>query len=197
MRNIFKRDFFRIFVGFIVIYACVIGLEAARTSIWSVEGSGSLRSVDVAEVDSDGDFNLYQGDIQLGQAGSAPASATANTFPCVTIQLTNQLGTAISVNSLVIASATASGFSTAAVTSTTSVLGVAYETIAAGAVGDICVEGYAVVSTTGTVNFGDVLVSSATAGFAGADATPTTGADFGIALEEGAAAGDTVLVLLR
>lgn len=52
--------------------------------------------------------------------------------------------------------------------------------------------------TTGTVTEGQILVSGTSAdGYLQADATPTTGADVGVALEDGTAAGGLTLIQLR
>lgn len=165
-------------------------LWAIRTDIISLQGIPDAREVDAFTVDSDGDINLYQGDIQLGQSGSTP-STTANTYPGFTVPIYNASGVSIPLGSVIIASTTnnsTAGYGTIEnVGSTTTVLGVAYEIIAAGAVGDMTIAGYALCLTTGPVFIGNVLVSSApnassARGYAGADATPTTGADIGVAL---------------
>jgi len=177
---------------------------AAQTSIVSYKGEGALRAVDVYELDRAGDVNIYQGDIQLGQNGLTP-STTADTYPGMTVPVYNAYGASIPVGSVMIASTTSnilSGYgSIAAAASTTTVIGIAYETIASGAVGDMKISGYALVLTTGPVYPGDVLVStnplSGAVGYAGADASPTTGSDIGVAMSAGTAAGGLTLIRLR
>ena len=80
----------------------------------------------------------------------------------------------------------------------TSWVGVAANGVSTGSVVNVFTGGTAVVFTTGTVNAGDVLVSSGVVvGYCGADNTPLTGADVGVALANGTAAGGTTLIRIR
>jgi len=77
-------------------------------------------------------------------------------------------------------------------------IGISEGAVAAGSIGYITVGGYALALTTGTVNRGDTLVSTGTvSGYLGADTTPTTGADVGVALSSGTAAGGLTIIRLR
>lgn len=112
------------------------------------------------------------------------------------------VGPAVTQGDVLIASNTGTGYvrSQPGTSGLTTVVGIAAEAIASGAKGWMCARGggYAVVHTTGTVNIGDCLVSSATAvGYAGGSATPTTGTDFGTAMSAGTAAGGSVLAVLH
>jgi len=61
-----------------------------------------------------------------------------------------------------------------------------------------CAGDWVIALTTGSVSEGQTLVSDATNdGYLKADATPTTGADVGVALEDGTTAGGSTLIQLR
>lgn len=80
----------------------------------------------------------------------------------------------------------------------TSWIGVAVAAASTGSVVNVYNSGWVLARTTGTVTEGQTLVSSADAeGHLAADITPTTGADVGVALEDGTAAGGLTLIRLR
>jgi len=85
-----------------------------------------------------------------------------------------------------------------ATTDLTSWVGIAVAATSTGSAVAIYTYGYVHALTTGAVNPGDTLVSSNTeTGYLGADTTPTTGADVGVAMEYGTAAGGLTLIRLR
>lgn len=198
-----------------------IGAYSARTDIVAYSGSGSLRNIDVFRIDSNGDMiltnsssitgfgvdsatgeiDVYSGDLNLGTGDTQP-STTAGTYPGILVPIKNGSGTAWTEGDVIISSGntntTAGIGSMAAVLATTTVLGVAAESIADGAVGFMRVSGWALVKTTGTVNIGDILVTTGTvAGRAGVTTgTQVVGTMIGKAVDQGTAAGDTVLTLL-
>lgn len=80
----------------------------------------------------------------------------------------------------------------------TSWLGVAKSAASTGSVVDVYYSGFVLALTTGTVAPGDTLVtSSLVRGYLAADVTPTTGADVGVALSAGVAAGGLTKIKLR
>ncbi len=146
------------------------------------------------------DTNL-QG-IKFGDGDVRPAlqSSTTQGVYGLKIPLKN-CGTSTWVpGNLIVANNTAPGCAAkaGATTDLTTWVGIADGTVLAGDRGYVVNKGYAVALTTGTVNIGQTLVStSSAAGFLTGNATPTTGADVGIALSTGVAAGGSTLILLR
>lgn len=129
-----------------------------------------------------------------------PTTVTGSNF-AHWVPVTN-IGPAVVQGEVLIASNTGTGYvrSQPGTTALTTVVGVAAEAIASGAKGWMVPRGggFAIVRTTGTVNIGDTIVSSATAvGYAGGTATPTTGTDFGTAMSAGTAAGGVILAILH
>jgi hypothetical protein len=185
----------------------IYGASNIFTDFLSISGNGSLRNTSIFWIDANRDVSVYDGDVILGGSGSTP-STTAGTYPGVQVPFYNASATTLVQGNVIIASATnataGAGYgSIAAVLSTTNVVGICAGTVASGAVGWMTVSGYALVLTTGTVNMGNVLVSTAgtvgtgAAGYAGAIVAPTSGTDIGIAMSQGTAAGGLTLVRLR
>lgn len=169
------------------------------TSFWAIKGIGSLVNTAIAWVDTNRDFNLYDGDIRLGGKGNQP-STTAGEYPGFKVQIKNCGSTAWVQGTLVTVNdgAAGCGQTSPATTDLTDWIGISEGAVAAGSVGYVTVGGYALALTTGTVNRGDALVSTGTvAGYLGADTTPTTGADVGVALSSGPAAGGLTIIRLR
>lgn len=80
----------------------------------------------------------------------------------------------------------------------TSVIGVALAQASTGTVVNVATNGFALVLTTGTVNPGNVLTSTSTAyGYLAASTSTIWGADFGVALSTGNAAGGLTLIKIR
>ena len=78
----------------------------------------------------------------------------------------------------------------------TSWVGVCAVAASTGGIVGIYTSGYVLALTTGTVQEGNTLVNSALGhGYLGADTTPTTGADVGVALGERTGAGLTLIRL--
>jgi len=76
--------------------------------------------------------------------------------------------------------------------------GIAKAAASTGSIVDVYYDGFVLALTTGTVNPGDTLVSTNTVrGYLGADTTPTTGAEVGIAMSAGTAAGGRVKIRMR
>lgn len=77
-------------------------------------------------------------------------------------------------------------------------VGVAKAPASTGTIVDVYYSGTVLALSTGTVVAGDTLVSSNTAsGYLGADSSPTTGADVGVALSGGTSTGGRIKVRLR
>lgn len=77
-------------------------------------------------------------------------------------------------------------------------VGIAKAATSTGSIVDVYYSGFVLARTTGTVVAGDTLVSTGTvAGYLGADATPTTGADVGVAMTAGNAAGGLTKIRLK
>lgn len=194
---------------------------SARTDIFSLVGGGVLRAVDVFRITSTGDVKItdsssytahdidsttgettiYNGDINLGGIGTTPTSSAAN-YGAITIQLKNDDSSSWAIGSLIAVDDDCAGCGKLTTANDqTDWVGFAQEVVAAGSVGKVVISGYALALTTGTVNRGDVLVSTATTpsspGYTAADTTPTTGADVAVAIASGTAAGGTTLVKVR
>lgn len=180
------------------------GLFAASnefTDFWTIRGRGSLYNTAIAWIDSTRDLVLYDGDIVLGGLGTTP-SVSAN-YPAIKIPIKNDGATAWAQGTLVTVDDDCEGCGKASPASNdaTDWIGFSEGTVAVGAVGYVISSGYALALTTGTVNRGDVLVSTATTpssvGYVAADTTPTTGADVAVALSSGTSSGGLTLVKVR
>jgi hypothetical protein len=168
------------------------------TSFWAVKGIGTLTNTAIAYVDVARDFVLYDGDVRLGGKGNKP-STTAGEYPGYKVQIKN-CGTAAWVQGSLVTvndDAAGCGQTSPATGDLTDWVGISEGAVAVGSVGYITVGGYALALTSGTVNRGDVVISTTVAGYLGADTTPTTGADVGVALSSGTAAGGLTLIRLR
>lgn len=216
-----KKIFLGAVIGFMSLMILVVVGFTARTDITALQGSGSLRNIDVWRIDStggihlatstandaltvttgSGDLTTWAGDVKMGNYGP---TVTAGGYPGLKVKFFNGGGTT-ALGSVIIASVTTNAVAavaygtTASVLSTTTVIGVADGTYANGTYGWMTVSGYALVLTTGVVHLGDLLVSSnsVSAGWAGATPTATTGCDFAVALSTTASTGGTVLAKLR
>lgn len=198
-----KNSFKFLLASFIVISGLGIVIRASTSNdfsdFWTIKGIGTLTNTAIAFIDTTRDFNLYDGDIVLGAKGNQP-STTAGEYPGYKVQIKNCGSTAWVQGTLVIANANAAGCGQTgtATTDLTSWLGISEGAVAVNAVGSITVGGYALALTTGTVNRGNTLVStSSTAGYLTGNATPTTGADVGVALSSGNAAGGLTIIRVR
>lgn len=209
----FKKSW--LYAGAFIAIACFLPVKTLIaiptfsdfSNFWAIKGIGSLTNTAIAYIDSTRDFNLYDGDINQGVSGTRP-STTAGAYPGLTVPIYNGYSAAMAEGDVIIASVTAttSGYgSEGALTATTTVLGVAAEAIAVGAIGSMRVGGYAIVKTTGAVAIGDLLVSSAgvagvgAVGYAGKLAPGTSdliGCVLGKAMSVGTAAGGNTLILL-
>lgn len=169
---------------------------------------------EIAELDQDGDLELqgdFAADLLLGNEGVKIGDAqTAPTLPTTTtgsqfgvkVPFYNASGSAMAQGYVVVASAAINNTmygSVAAITSTTTVVGICEGTVASAADGYMTVAGIALVLTTGTVAIGDLLVSTTVAGYAGkiaSGATVEEGSVIGKALSQGTAAGGLTLIRL-
>lgn len=184
---------------------------AAGTDITALQGGGSLNNVDVFRITSTGDVKITDsssytaldidsssGRLTLGKA-IAPAT-TAIDLPSIRVPIKNDDTVAWAQGDLIVLDPDCAGCGKigGATNDLTTFLGIAYEATAAGAVGYVITEGYAVAKTTGTVNRGDTLVTTtAAAGRLTGDSTPTTGADVAVAVSSGVAAGGTAVVYVK
>jgi len=196
---------------------CAKIVRSANTDISALQGDGSLYNVDVFRITSTADMKLtdsasytaFDVDSTLGtitlSSGSLNLSGslgqpTTSIFGGITIALKN-CGTAAWVQgNLITVDDDEAGCGTVSPTTVdlTDWVGISIGAVAVGDVGYVAVGGLTVALTTGTVNRGDTLVSTNTvAGYLGADATPTTGADVGVALSSGTSAGGLTLIRLR
>ena len=187
---------------------------AANADIQAYSGSGALNNIDVFRITSTGDIKItdtssytalsidstsggldvYNGSLTLGAIGTTPSLSNYFSIkvPCYNV------GAAVTVGTVMVASNTGTGYcsQSPATLDLTNVIGIAAGSIASGAVGNIVISGYGIIKTTGTVSIGDALVSTGTsAGYAGADTTPTTGAKIGVAMKAGSS-NDTVLAII-
>lgn len=188
---------------------CLVGMGAIIfaasnefTDFWTIKGRGTLKDTSIVFIDTNRDFNLYDGDIYQGLSGSRP-STSSKTYPGYLVPFYNASGASRTEGDILIASTTASTSGYAGVTTavaTTTVIGVCATTTADGAVGWMRTRGYALVKTTGTVSIGDLIVSTQVAGY-GARLQPANtdliGVVIGKAMSVGTAAGGNTLVLLK
>lgn len=137
-----------------------------------------------------------------------PSTTTASYFG-IKVPFYNGSGAATARGQVILSSSTAAipggnmyGTS-AAVLATTTILGVADGVYADGTKGWMTIAGYCAVLTTGTVNAGDILVSTAgssgtgAAGYAGVTTgTEVVGTSIGKAMLPGTAAGGLTLTLM-
>lgn len=199
-----KKKFKLAIAGLLFASAIGMGLKAYSTvsndftDFWTIKGIGTLINTAIVWIDNSRDLNLYDGDIVLGAKGNQP-STTAGEYPGYKVQIKN-CGTAAWVQgTVVVADTDAAGCGQTSVTSSAlSWLGISEGAVAVGAVGSITVGGYALALTSSTVNRGDVLVTSVTtSGYLWANAAPTSGADVGVAISSGVAAGGLTIIRLR
>lgn len=144
---------------------------------------------------------LKSGNSNTGSTVTLPTATTGSNY-AHWVPVFNPTTSSIPVGTILIASNTGVAYiqPCPAILSTTTIVGVAAGAIAASTKGWMVPlgGGYSVVLTTGIVNVGDVLVSSGTvAGRAGSNNAPTSGTDIGVAVTSGAAAGASVLAILR
>lgn len=169
------------------------------TDFLTILGRGTLWNTAVFWIDTARSVYIYDGDMYLGGKAATP-SATAGEYPGFKVPIKNNgatawvQGTAIMVDSVCVGC----GKTATATTDLTSIVGFSEGAVAAGANGYMTIGGYALILTTGTVNRGDTLVSTASAaGYLTGDTTPTTGTDMAVALASGTAAGGLTLSLVR
>jgi hypothetical protein len=175
---------------------------SVRRNTWGLGTSAAQ----IYELRSDGTEYIAGGTF-FGNHYLTPTMPTRNTgykFSCK-VPVFNVGPTAAVVGDVLVASNTGVGYViVSSATGLTTVVGVAADSIASGAVGWMIPlgGGYATVKTTGTVAVGDVLVSSgasnnATNGRAGTSTSANVGALIGHAVSSGSASGDTILAILH
>src|SRR3972149_2509742 len=114
----------------------------------------------------------------------------------VEISLTNKSGGALAIGDVVIVdSANDNAVTTTTTASLTGIKGVARAGVASDAAGRIAMAGAVTVATTGTVNPGDYLETSAVAGKARSAGTAPTGKTFARALTASSGGSCTALLL--
>lgn len=145
---------------------------------------------------------LKSGNNYTGASVTLPTTTTGSNFGKWVPVL--NIGAAVTQGTVLVSSNVAGGIAYvntgAATTALTTVVGVAAESIASGAKGWMVPlgGGYAVVKTTGTVNIGDVLVTTtSSAGYLTGNATPVTGSDIAVAMSVGTSAGGTILAIMK
>lgn len=194
----FLKTVFTVMFGLSLAYS--VQAKDIWTSLWS---TGNKKGKAAARLDfDDGNLYMWDGNLVLGAVGDTP-STTSGDYWGIDINMTNNTGSTISAADLVLADPYNSGsILTAAVASTTTVIGVAMESIADSATGRIRIAGLALVNSTGTVTIGDVVVSTdgpsgaGSAGYVASDTTPITGSDVGVAVTAGSN-DDQIVIRLR
>jgi hypothetical protein len=184
----------------LAVFLAVAGIGFAVTS--SVQRY-TVSNAQVYELRSDGGEYLAGG-LYFGNDDvlpTLPTKTTAQKF-ALKVPVYNVGATALTLGDLLISSATGTGYVqiSTATNGLTSIVGVAAASIASGAKGWMIPlgGGFGVVKTTGTINIGDLLVSTSTAnGRCGASASPATGSIVGRAMSSGTAAGDSVIAIMR
>lgn len=133
--------------------------------------------------------------------GSTPPTTATSPTQSIRIPFNNASGATMAAGAVVIAASSTSVRAPGtflAVLSTTAWIGINESSLAAAATGYMAVGGYAAVLTTGTVNYGDILVSTDTvAGYAGAiagGAGVLEGTVIGKAMTAGTATGGLTLI---
>jgi len=193
-------------VAFGLVFVCTV--FAAQLTYYS---RYVVNGIQIYLLENDG-TQTQAGALKFGNnednAMTLPTTSTADKFG-VKVPFYNASGSALTRGMVVISSGnstTALYGSAAAVTSTSSILGICDGTVASGAKGWMSVEGYAAVLTTGTVNLGDLLVSTSgsagagAAGYAGKIASAATveaGTVLGKAVSVGTAAGGLTIIRLE
>lgn len=200
-----KSNRTKIFAAFAVV-GLLAAVAMAATSTSKSFQRFVVGGVQIYDLRNDGTF-ILAGPRLSGNSLTAPTLPTTTTgsYFANWVPVYNPTSSAIAAGTVLVSSNVAGGVAyvapSPATTDLTTVCGVAAEAIAALSKGWMVPRGggYAVLNATGTVAIGDTLTSTATyAGGAGADSTPTTGADFATAMsaKSGANAG-TVLAILH
>lgn len=173
---------------------------------FTIKGRGTEYNTSVGYIDSNKNFNI-SGGVYLGIQASTP-SFTVGTHPGLKVPFVNKSG-AVMVQGTVVVSSTTNNSQTGwgsqvAILATTTVLGVNDSACAVNAVCWMTVSGYALVLTTGAVQVGNILVSTAgtnnagAAGYAGVTTgTQVVGTEVGIAASSGTASGGLTLILRK
>lgn len=186
------------FVGVMPVWKYVRAAQvASATNVTYLQLDGNaIYDSDGTQRLSIGSSNVLTGQLIMSGPSIAGDSATGTsvTLPTITtgsnfarwVPVYN-VGAAVIAGELLISSNTGTAYVRGgpATTDLTNVVGVAAAAIASGAKGWMVPRGggYAVVLASGTVNIGDILVSSATwAGYGAADNTPTAGANYATAM---------------
>lgn len=185
---------------------CVVSYPGSgagsTTNLFCLDGSGNMTikgglNVNSIPINADGSFTSNGlssvGGLLNGTPGVAVSTLTTLGNSIGTRWPVYLLGTIPAVEgSVLIASATTSAFSgVAVVVSTgvnnlTTVVGVASAPASTGSVVNMYTDGFVLALTTGTVNPGDVLVTTVTgSGYLAANNSPTSGTDVGVALSTG------------
>lgn len=180
-----------------------IGIKASNTDVWNLAGQGIYNAQDMATVDNQYNFRLYNGSIFLGDNLLVPSTTNTQVSPSITsggyygVKVAIKYTGAVTNGDVICSSNVATGNATRCSSNgSTTVIGVADNTYAAGAVGYMTVGGYSIIHTTSSVAIGDILISTATTGFASTNNSATNGTVIGKALSVGAAAGDSVLAII-
>lgn len=197
-----KNSFKFLLASLILIAGVGISVKASVSNdfsdFWTIKGIGALANTAIAYIDTSRDFNLYDGDIILGTKGNQP-STTAGEYPGFKVQIKNCGTVAWVQGTVVVANANAAGCGQASnTTGSTAILGIAEGAVAVNAVGSMTVNGWALALTTGTVNRGDVLISTGpNNGYLAANNSPSAATNMGVAVSSGNAAGGLTIIRVR
>lgn len=181
----------------------ITGLITSFAVLGIVQAANIENVTNVKALELDG--ALYFGDSQDVKYVTMPTASTADKF-AIKVPFYNGSPSSTAVGTVILASTTATSsiYGTyAAILATTTVLGVSDGVYASGTKGWMTILGYCRVLTTGTVNVGDILVSTAgtngagAAGYAGTTTgTQVVGTAIGKAVSPGTAAGGLTTILI-
>lgn len=194
-----KKKFLVGLIAFFLVAMGALELRSANSDIWSVQGLGSLWNKDVAHVDSSGNFRLYNGSAILGDIGTTPSTSTGGFYgvkvPFLNVS-TNSTAAGLAIVSAAGTSTTGAG-TFAAVSATTTVIGICDGIYATNTVGYMTVAGYAIATGTGTFHIGDLVTTSPfLPGWVQPSNTTASGTVIGKAASTSSTSGGSVLIIV-
>lgn len=199
-----KRYLLALVFLFSAVTAPLAPARAANTDTANWSGQGTYNAKDMVHIDSNYNLRLYNGSLFFGDNQLAPSTDSTQTTPSTSvggyygIKVPIKYVEAVTNGDVICSSNVATGNGRKCTTTgSTTVIGVADNTYALGAVGWMTVGGYALIKTTHTVAIGDILISTAgTAGNASTNNSASNGTVIGKALSTGAAAGANTLAII-
>lgn len=199
-----KRRYYIAALVFFSIFALPLISKCSNTDIWNLSGQGVYNAKDMIHVDNAYNLRLYNGSLFLGDTGLAPSVDNTQVTPSASVggyagvKVPIKYTGAVTVGDLICSSnvATGNGLRCPS-TSISTIIGVADSTYAAGSVGWMTVGGYALVHATGTINIGDLLISSGTItpGYSGDGIGAANGVAFGKALSSNSGTGNVLAII--